>query len=341
MGANQRVAVVGATGLVGQEFIKIFQSDPELGDLELLKFASSTREDAQVMSLKDHGDELARCKYIINAASAEVAVEIREQLKPSQVLIDNSSAFRMDPEVPLVIPEVNAAVLQAEPHVIANPNCTTILLCMVLAGLKPWGLLRVIVSTYQAASGAGLQALEELDAQIKATALGQEIPKPQAFPFPLVSNVMSHNSKIREDTLVGLGFNDEEWKVIEETRKILDLRALQVSATCMRVPVRRAHTESVTIDLKKEITLEEWQEVLLRSPGIRLVNNVKQNHFPMPIEAENQDHVLVGRIRIDSMLPKTVHCILCGDQIRKGAATNALQILKLYRDFHDHHAATV
>jgi aspartate-semialdehyde dehydrogenase len=326
------IAVVGATGLVGLEMRKLWDADPELKPLTLKLFASYARPDEGVLSLADSKGELANCQYILNATGDDVARSIKDTLKPGQVLIDNSSAFRLDPEVPLVVPEVNGSQVQSLPQVIANPNCTAILLCMVLNALKQWTMNRVIVSTYQAASGAGLPALEELQAQVKAAGQSKPMPEPRVFPYQLFSNVISHNTPIRSEGELGEGYNGEEWKVIQETRKILEIRHLPISATCMRVPVMRAHTESVTIDFKQEFKIEEVRKALSSAPGLKIVDDWAHNHFPMPLEAENQDLVLVGRIRKDVGLPKTLHLVLCGDQIRKGAATNALQILKLHMD---------
>ena len=321
-----KIAIVGATGLVGLEMKNIL---PEyLPKAEVFLFASHARPEDNVLDLSQSIDILKTCDYILNAANSEVALELKEHLGPEQILIDNSSAFRLEPGVPLIVPEVNGEFLKSRPQIVANPNCTAILLCVALNALKEPGFTRVVVSTYQAASGAGIKGLEELDAQIKAVGLGKEIPKPEVFPAQLFANVLSHNSPIRPENIMGAGYNDEEWKVVEETRKIIDIRHLAISATCIRVPVRRAHTEAVMVDMKSEITLEELRKAFASAPGVKVVDDWNANHFPMPLEAQNQDLVYVGRIRKDAFLPRTVHFMISGDQLRKGAATNAIQICK-------------
>lgn len=325
-----KVAIVGATGVVGQEMIE------RLGDyfpddkLDLLKIASRNRPEQNVYALDESWERLRDYPYILNASSGDAARQIKEHLSPQQVLIDNSSAFRMDKETPLVVPEINAHLCDQHNGVIANPNCTCILLCCTLNPLKKFGIERVLVSTYQAASGAGIKGLEELCSQdFNKMSEQKPLPKAEVFGFPLMGNVISHNSDIITDnTHPGVGYNDEEWKVVEEARKILGQADLDISATCMRVPVKRAHTESVTVDLKNSPTDEEMQALLATSPGLKLINDLDNNHFPMPLESENQDLVFVGRIRKDSARPNTWHYILSGDQLRKGAATNAVQILK-------------
>ena len=328
-----RVAIVGATGLVGLEMLKILKERPEGALFEPVLFASTARPEEKVLDLAQSMGILRECPYVLGAATNDIARLVRENLKPEQVFIDNSSAFRLDPDVPLVVPEVNGDFVQSGAQVFANPNCTAILLCIALNAFKEVGFMRVVVSTYQAASGAGLKGLEELDAQIKAVGTGQPVPKSSVFPHQLAQNVLSHNTAIRPVPEMGAGYNDEEWKVIEESRKILDQRHLMISATCIRVPVRRAHTEAVTIDFKNEISLEKARELLAKAPGVKVVDNWEANHFPMPLEAQDQDLVLVGRVRRDPSLAKTIHLILAGDQIRKGAATNALQIMFAHREW--------
>ena len=325
------IAIVGATGLVGLELRRYLSESSDPVEKSALLFASQARPEEKILALDSSWAQLAKCHYIINAASDETAVQIRERLKDDQVLIDNSSAFRLDPDIPLIVPEVNGAQLEAMSPVVANPNCTTIILVLALNALKDIGISRVTVSTYQAASGAGIKGLEELDAQLQAVGQGKTPPKPEVFPYPLLLNVLSHNTAIREEGRLGAGYNEEECKVMEETRKIIGISHLPISATCIRVPVRRAHTEAVTVDIKKESTLEEIRQAFASAPGLKVVDDASINHFPMPIEAELCDEVLVGRIRKDPILPKTIHFMLSGDQLRKGAALNALQILRRLR----------
>ena len=327
-----KVGVVGATGLVGIEILKLMPQFLRKSEFTPVGFASRVRPGENILELASSWDELRRCDYVLSGATSEVALMLREHMRPNQFLIDNSSAFRMDPSVPLVVPDVNGDLLKARPPLVANPNCTAILLCVALAAFRKVGLNRVNVATYQAASGAGIKGLEELDRQHAALAKGEHVPKPEVFPFQLAGNVLSHNSSIRSGTSVGAGYNEEEWKVIEETRKILDVRHLPISATCIRVPVRRAHTEAVSVDLGEDLSLEAARELLRAAPGVKMVDDWESNHFPMPIESQDQDLVFVGRVRKDPSLAKTLHFMLSGDQLRKGAASNALQIMKALVD---------
>jgi len=325
-----RIAIVGSTGLVGQEMERVLRQRWKPGTYEIVRFASRARPEDQVFELNSAWEELARCSMVLGASSDEVACDVKARLKPGQVFVDNSSAFRMDPATPLVVPEVNGDVLTSRPPVVANPNCTTILLVVALKALEKLGIQRVITSTYQAASGAGIKGLEELEGQLKALGRGEPLPKPEVFPFPLAGNVLSHNASVRPEGVEGAGYNGEEWKVALETRKILRLADLAVSATCIRVPVLRAHCEAVTVDLAEAVTLADLRALFAKAEGVKVVDNWSANHFPMPLESSDQDAVLVGRLRLDPMLPRTVHFFLSGDQIRKGAATNAVQILERY-----------
>lgn len=321
------VAVVGATGLVGLEIQKILNEPAYKSTYRPVLFAASARPEQGVLELKSNLDRLQQCAYVLNGASSEVAEFLAAQLKESQVLIDNSSHFRMDPSVPLVVPEINGAILESSPQIVANPNCTAILLCLTLSPFIDVGITRVVVSTYQAASGAGLKALEELEAQFEALGKHLPMPTPQVFPYVLAGNVISHNTPVRGAAISGEGYCEEEWKVIEESRKILNVRHLAISASCMRVPVRRAHTETVTVDLNDELSLKDLRARMAAAKGVVIVDDPEKNHFPMPLEAENEDLVRVGRIRKDVSLGKTFHYMLAGDQIRKGAALNAVQIM--------------
>lgn len=324
--ATKTVGIVGATGLVGLEMRKLLAD--YVPQAKVFLFASKERPTEGILDLAQSAAQVSQCDVLLNAASSELALELRQKLLPHQILIDNSSGFRLDPEVPLVVPEVNGELLRSQPRVIANPNCTAILLTVALKAVQQWGLGRVIVSTYQAASGAGIKGLEELESQAKAVAQGEKVPAPQVFPFQLFNNVLSHNTAIHPEGEEGAGYNDEEWKVVQESRKILGEKSLNISATCIRVPVKRAHTESVTVDLVKEVSLKDLRAAFAQAPGVKVVDDWTRNHFPMPLESQNQDLVLVGRIRKDPNLAKTFHFMLSGDQIRKGAAANALQILK-------------
>jgi len=331
------VSVVGATGAVGQEIrtqLELLKNENK--NLKLQYFASRKRErDPEIKELSFEGQQgwgdLSKSQYILNASFSELALKIRQKCLNS-ILIDNTSAFRAFEDIPLVVPEVNAKCINVEDgQVVANPNCTAILLCMVLNLLKPKGLERVIVSTYQAASGAGIKGLEELKEQNINDKHEKPLEKKDVFGFPLMGNIISHNSAIILDGEEA-GLNGEEQKVMSETRKILALKDLDIVATCMRVPVLRAHLETVTVDLENEVSVDEFRNMINEAPGLSLIDDREKNYFPMPLEAQNQDDVLVGRIRQDPKRKKTIHFILSGDQIRKGAATNAVQIFQHFLD---------
>jgi aspartate-semialdehyde dehydrogenase len=333
MKSTNLIGIVGATGVVGLEARKLAAELLKGLNFELLLFASTARPDEQIHALEAAADRLRSCDYVVNAAGADQARFIREHLKPGAVLIDNSSAFRMEAGVPLVVPEVNghelAGAARGEQAVVANPNCTAALLCVALKALQPFGIERVIVSTYQAASGAGIKGLEELESQLKNAFASPTSWSTEVFKHPLLLNVLSHNSPVLpENAPFAALYNEEESKVIEESRKMLGQAKLRISATCVRVPVRRAHTEAVTVDLARDVPLGELREAFAHAAGVHVVDDAARNHFPMPLESQDQDLVLVGRIRKDVSDARTCHFLLSGDQLRKGAASNALQILR-------------
>jgi aspartate-semialdehyde dehydrogenase len=239
-------------------------------------------------------------------------------------VIDNSSAFRMDPAVPLVVPEINPHTLQDHGGIIANPNC-----CAIISITPLWPvhranrIVRLLLATYQAASGAGAAAMEELRESTRACLEEREFA-PRVLPHPYAFNLFSHNSRIDPAT----GYNDEETKVIQETRKIFGDSALRVSATCVRVPVLRAHSVAISFECERPITPGEVRELLRTAPGVQLVDDPERNYFPMPKDASGQDAILVGRIRADLSDPsgRSIALFVAGDQLLKGAALNAVQI---------------
>ncbi len=240
------------------------------------------------------------------------------------VVIDNSSAFRMNPETPLVIPEINPEAVAHHQGIIANPNCSTIIMLVALEPLRRLTRVRrIVVSTYQAASGAGAQAMQELLEATRAYLQGEPF-EPRALPHPYAFNLFSHNSAIGDD-----GYNEEERKMILETRKIWNDAAIAVSPTCVRVPVLRAHSESIVVELETRPPLQAIYEAYRAFEGVELVDDRERNHFPMPVEATGRDAVLVGRLRYDAGIPNGVALFACGDQLRKGAALNAVQIAEL------------
>jgi aspartate-semialdehyde dehydrogenase len=237
------------------------------------------------------------------------------------VFIDNSNAYRMDPRVPLVVPEVNPGDLRHHQGIIANPNCSTILMLLALWPLhRVRPLRRVVVATYQAASGAGLPAMLELQQQTQAV-LNNEPVQSEVFPYPIAFNLFPHNSPMTD-----LHYCEEELKMVYETRKMFHVPDLAITATCIRVPVLRAHSEALNIEFYEPFPVEEAYALLAKAPGVTLIEDWANNYFPMPLDASGKDDILVGRIRQDISCPNALELWLCGDQIRKGAALNALQI---------------
>ena len=327
---SYRIAVVGATGAVGQEILRtlerrqfpVSQLKPLASARSVGKKVTFAGREIAVEELRD--EAFADVDYALFSAGATRSRQFAAACKKAgAVMIDNSSAFRMNPDVPLVVPEINAGDLANHQGIIAVPNCSAIILGVPLWPLhQAVHIERIIVSTYQSASGAGAQAMAELETQARAYAAGQPMRK-EVFPHQIAFNVFSHNTAIAEN-----GYNEEENKVIEETRKIFHEPELPIIATCIRVPVLRAHSESIVIETKRPLSPEEARKILGKAPGVKVVDNAKENHFPMPIEASGQHDVLVGRIRRDLSNPKGLALFVSGDQLLKGAAWNAVQILE-------------
>ena len=323
-----RVAVVGATGAVGQEFLRLFEERAlPFGELKLYASARSAGKTFTlgdrtytVEALPESGDLQADLVFSSAGGSLSKA-HAWAWAEHGAVVVDNTSAWRMDPRAPLVIPEVNGEAARQHQGIIANPNCSTIIALMVLAPLhRAFGLSRATVATYQAVSGAGAAGIEELSAQSRAVLSG-DTPKAEKFAHPIAFNLFSHDSEVGDD-----GYNVEERKLLLESRKILDAPDLRISATCVRVPVFRAHSEAIHAEFERSVIASEVREVLCNAPGVRVVDDHANNYFPMPLEASGRDEVLVGRIRDDASLPGGVALFVSGDQIRKGAALNAVQI---------------
>jgi aspartate-semialdehyde dehydrogenase len=326
-----RVAILGATGAVGTELLELLESrNFPVSELKLLASERSAGrslpfkgENIPVEAVSDRAFEnvdivLASAGGSTSKKWAPVAVE------KGAVFIDNSSAFRMNPEVPLVVPEVNPQAAANHQGIIANPNCTTILMTVAIWPLhQVQPIQRIVAATYQSASGAGAKAMEEVKTQASVILQGQE-PVAQVLPYPLAFNLFPHNTPIND-----LGYCEEEMKMVNETRKIFDTQQIRITATCVRVPVLRAHSESINLEFATPFNPDKAREILSNAPGVKLVEDWQANHFPMPIEATGRDEVLVGRIRQDISHPCGLELWLCGDQIRKGAALNAVQIAEL------------
>lgn len=329
MPSSYRVAVVGATGAVGQEFLGLLENRPfPLASLRLLASARSKGRSlcfkGQTLTVEElTSASFEGCDIAFFSAGASRSREFASAaVKSGAVVIDNSSAFRMREDVPLVVPEINADDLAWHKGIIANPNCSTIIALMAIAPLRQLGpIRRVVISTYQAASGAGAQAMDELWRQTQDVLEGRD-PVPRVLPHPYAFNLFSHNSPVGAD-----GYNEEERKMVEESRKILHDPDLRITAMCIRVPVLRAHAESINVEFAdKRPSLNDIREALYRAPGVELVDDVEHNRFPMPIEATGKDEVLVGRIRADVSNDNAIDMFVCGDQLLKGAALNGFQI---------------
>jgi len=323
-----KVAVVGVTGAVGQEILRVLERR-KFPVSELVPLASERSAGTEVeFAGKKHKVEklesgaFAGVQIAFFSAGATRSREfIPIARKAGAVVVDNSSAFRMDPKVPLVVPEVNGELLDAKPGLIANPNCSAAILAVALAPLhRVAGLESVVVATYQSASGAGARAMEELDRQVRDYAVGKE-PKAEVFPHVLAFNLFSHNSPLGSD-----GYNEEETKMVEETRKIFSLPRLKMVPTCVRVPVPRAHSEAVVARFNRPVSAREARDILGKAPGVRVVDEPEKNLFPMPRQASGELDVLVGRIRSVEGDLNSLAFFVSGDQLLKGAAWNAVQI---------------
>ncbi|HZP82801.1 MAG TPA: aspartate-semialdehyde dehydrogenase [Chthonomonadaceae bacterium] len=324
------VAIAGATGAVGTEFLHLLETrEFPLASLRLL---ASERSVGRTLTFrgKPYTIELLTQDSFdgidiafFSAGGARSREFAPAAVEAGAVVIDNSSAFRMDPEVPLVIPEINPEDIAAHRGILANPNCSTIIMLMAVAPLRQLApIRRIVVSTYQAASGAGAQAMAELLEQAHDVLHDRPIT-PRAFPHPIAFNLFSHNTKIDET-----GYNEEERKMIHESRKILHDPEIKITATCVRVPVVRAHSESLNIEFEagQRPSLEAVRKALAAFPGVSVVDDREANHFPMPLEASGRDEVLVGRLRYDLSNDDAMDLFVSGDQILKGAALNGIQI---------------
>ena len=326
-----KVAVLGSSGAVGSELIKILEErDFPISELRLL---SSERSEGKKVNWK--GEELLtrnttikefeNVDLVLASAGGSISRKWLSTIKDQNaVLIDNSSAFRLENDVPLVVPEVNSSDALNHNGVIANPNCTTILLTLVLSPLNNISnIKRVIISTYQSVSGAGQSAMEELKLLTEQYLKGDP-RNSQVLPYSLAFNLFLHNSPMLSNN-----YCEEEMKMVNETRKILKMPELKLSSTCVRVPVLRAHSESINIEFEGIVKPKDALEKLSQSAGIEIIEDYENNRFPMPNDVMGRDNVAVGRLRTDISHPNGLELWLCGDQIRKGAALNAVQIAEL------------
>jgi aspartate-semialdehyde dehydrogenase len=328
------IAIVGVTGAVGAEFIATM--DRRKFQVAKLKALASRRSAGKTLDFRGTRvviEELNERSFdgvdiaLFSAGGSISRNYAPHAVKAGAVVIDNSSAFRMDPNVPLVIPEVNARRIREHKGIIANPNCAAITVLVPLWPIHRVNRIkRLIIASYQAVSGAGAAAMAELLDSTRAHLDGQAFQQ-KVMPHPLAFNLFSHNTPVDPET----GYNDEETKVIRETRKIFEDERIAVGVTCVRVPVLRAHCEAITFECERPITEGEVREILSRAPGVRIVDDRSNNYFPMPVDASGQDDVLVGRIRRDLSDPggHSISMFVAADQLLKGAALNAIQIAEL------------
>jgi aspartate-semialdehyde dehydrogenase len=333
MAKEFHVAVAGATGAVGNEMVKI------LGELEFpvasLKLLASSRSIGKTLEFRGEDlpvEELRKDSFegldiaLFSAGSGPSREFAPAAASSGCVVIDNSSAWRMDPEVPLVVPEVNphAVADYKEKGIIANPNCSTIQMVVVLKPIyDAAGIERVVVSTYQAVSGTGKRAMEELTSQTRNLLNFQEVI-PEVYPYRIAFNCFPHIGSFLEN-----GYTEEEMKMVNETRKIMEDPTIRVSATTVRIPVFYGHSEAVNVQTKRKLTAKETRVLLVQAPGVRVMDNPGERIYPMPLDAAGTNETLVGRIREDFSIENGLDLWIVADNIRKGAALNAVQIAEL------------
>ena len=329
-----RVAILGATGAVGREMLKVLEErNLPVASLKLLASKRSAGKTMlfkgkEIMIEEANENSFDDLDIVLGAAENDIAKRFLPiAAEKGAVVIDNSSAYRLDDQVPLVVPEVNPQDAFEHHGIIANPNCATIIALVALQPLhQAFGAKRMIVSTYQAVSGAGVGGIAELNEQMKQLVNHEEISAPKTFQHQIVCNLIPQIGGFNDE-----GYSSEEMKMQNEGRKILHAEDLLVNCTCVRVPVIRSHSESITVTFEKEVDVAKAKEALSKAPGVRLVDDPANALYPMPLDTSDQDLVFVGRIRKDISDPSnhslTFWC--CGDQVRKGAATNAVQIVQL------------
>lgn len=338
-----RVAIVGATGAVGELIRQVLEE--RHFPVDSIRFLASAKSVGKEVTFQGRtykvepitGEAFEGVDLVLSSTPSSVSREFSPlAARAGAIVVDNSSAWRMDPDVPLVVPEVNADALKSIPkRIVANPNCVAIPLTVVLKPLHDLaGVKRVVVATYQSSSGKGAKGLMDFNAQLAAFASGRPVPPPQAHRGQLVGNVIT-----LDWTLDPNGYTEEENKVINETRKILGLSQLGVTVTCVRVPVRVSHSEAVNIEFERPISVSQARKALADAPGVVLMDET-QGQVPQPIHAEGRDEVFVGRIRRDDSVPHGLNLWLVADNLRKGAASNAVQIAEhLVRMIPSGHAA--
>lgn len=328
---NLNVAIVGATGAVGVEMIKTLEKrNFPVGKLTLLASARSVGkklpfrgEEVAITELKE--DSFAGIDVALFSAGGSISLKYAPHaVKAGAVVVDNSSAYRMDPDVPLVVPEINAADVKKHKGILANPNCTTAITLMALYPLhQEFRVKRIFAASYQAVSGTGAQAIEELRAQVQAVTTGQPVEK-KVYPHQIAFNVLPH-----VDSFLETGYTKEEMKMQNEGRRIMHHPTFKASVTCVRVPVYRAHSVAVNAEFERPVSLKDAREVLSQAPGLELVDDPAKAQYPLPLYVAEQDDCQVGRLRLDCALDNGLAFWVAGDQLLKGAALNAVQIAEL------------
>lgn len=324
------VAIVGATGAVGQELLNIFaERNFPIDELRLLATKRSAGKIIEWQGRKIEVQETTHDSFkgidiALFAGGSSSTEYAPSAVKSGAVVIDNSSAFRLDPDVPLIVPEVNPEDVKWHKGIIANPNCSTIIMAVALKPIHDLlGIKRVVVSTYQAVSGAGREGIEELEDQIRAWAKGEELQN-QTFPYQIAFNLIPRIDVFQEGD-----YTKEEWKMVKETQKIFHEENMPITATTVRVPILRSHSESINIETLRNVDIEEVKAALAKAPGIVVDDNPTADTYPMPWFTSGKDEVFVGRIRKDFSVENGLNIWVVGDQIRKGAATNTVQIAEL------------
>ena len=331
MKSGYNVAVVGATGAVGEEMFKILKE--RNFPVRNLRAFASTRSEGKVIDFKGEKIKvenlatasLENIDIALFSAGASVSREFSPKFaKKGAVVVDNSSAFRMDEKVPLVVPEVNPHAVEKHKGIIANPNCSTIQLVVAINPIhKRAKIKRMVISTFQSVSGTGKEAISELKSQTNDYLQGREIKK-NVYPHQIAFNLLPHIG-----SFLPSGYTEEEMKLVNETRKIMEDNSINVTATCVRVPVFVSHSESVTLEMEKNLSVEEAREILSAAPGVIVEDKPEKSIYPLPINAQGKDEVFVGRIRKDESAPNSINMWIVADNLRKGAALNTIQIAEL------------
>ncbi len=330
----KNIAIVGATGAVGMEFIKVLEK--RNFPVNEITFLASSRSKGKKIKFKDkeytieelNEDSFHNTQIALFSAGSSISKKFAPvALSSGTIVVDNSSAFRMEEGVPLVVPEINPEDIKKHKGIIANPNCSTIIMLMAVYPIhKQYNVKKIIVSTYQATSGAGAQAMVELEEQTRAFLEDKPLKK-YVFPHQIAFNLFSHNSKIDMDS----GYNQEEIKMIKESKKILNHQNITIIPTCVRVSTFRAHAESITLELEKPAKIDEIKKLYENFSGVKVLDDWGNNHFPMPVEVSGKDEVYIGRIRYgyEDTSGKLINLFVVGDQLLKGAALNAVQIAEM------------